>query len=306
MDFDNELPIEKKRYTYKDDFEMLILRHEYLEKVENPDPTWIAEFEPIVKQTARIMYDKLKPNFEKVGYGLDDIIAVTNVYMISYMSIYSLRNNKEANQKAVDKHKLKNNEIPDEIEMKRKDRNNLISFLRQRLYNTSAVCGRKARNITVGKDIKVAFAFTNESVAASSEAILENPRKMGYRKVTKPELKEAKKLSRDASKKELYDVQGFKIIEINLPNKGIKAQDYRCLFSENNEDIYHLNPEESFSLFEDRMSLYENSEDFEKMNHNEKKHRLRDFVTVNKEKPRYKEEIKTARKMLRDLKAVVL
>jgi len=291
----------KRRYTYQDDFEMLMVRHEYISKVENPDPAWVTTWEPIVNTTAMLMYNKLKPNFAKVGYELDDVIAITNCYMVGYMGLYSLERNEKTRTKIVDSYKKRLKREPTDAELLRKERTNLISFLRQRLQHASVLCSRKARNITVGNDRRAVYAMTKDSVPASNELIYEKGAKLGYRKVTKDELKEIKLQARIDRTKELKDKYGFPIIQIELLNDGITEYCYRGLFIDSQKDFYHKNPEESIILEEGNKDMSLIMKEFNDLDVNEKKNTLKQFIKVYKSNKKYKEEISTARAMLKEL-----
>lgn len=295
----------KKRYTYQDNFEMLIVRHEYLSKVDNPDPEWVKKFEPIVNTTAMIMYDKLKPNFSKVGYELDDIIMITNCYMIGYMGLYSLERNGKAKQRVLESYKKRFDREPTPQELAKKERTNLISFLRQRLQHASVLCGRKAKNITVGCDKRAIYAFTKDSVPASDEMIYEDHEKFGYRKVTKEEFKDIKLNARINRSKELVDENGFKVIEVEMLNDGISEYDYRNIFVSSKNDTFHTDPESSIILKEKEEDLEYMMQEFEDMKIKDKKSCLKEFIQNHKGNKSYKTEVSTARKMLKELKSVV-
>ena len=294
-----------RRYTYENDFEMLYLRHEYAARLKNPQESWVYEFKPIVGQTARIMYEKLKPNFNKVGFDLDDIKTITNMYMIYYMDIYSLRSNEEAHQKIVDKFVKRHDRNPTKEELAKKDRNNLINFLKQRLQHCCTVCSRKARNITVGCDKRAAFAYTKDSKKASEELILTDYKKLGYRKVTQKELKEAKIESRVKNRAELLDKNGFKIIEVEMLNEGISEHDWLGLYVANKKDVYTRDPEEMIMEREDRVALDSYVKKFSSLGSKDKLKLLKEFITKRKDDKNYKSEVKKARDVIRQLKSMV-
>lgn len=295
----------KKQYNYQDDFEMLMVRHEYISKVKNPDPNWIAKFEPIVNTTALLMYEKLKPNFSKVGYELDDVKMITNCYMIGYMGLYSLERNESAKQKIFESYNKRFDREPTPQELAKKERINLISFLRQRLQHASTICSRKARNITMGSDKRAAYAFTSESVPASDELIFENGENLGYRKITKNELKDIKLRARVERSKELTDESGFKVIEIEILNDGISEYDYNHLFLDEKVDIYGSSPEKVFIHKEKDKDLVLMKEEFNELDAKGKRDCLRNFIDAFKGNIKYKEELTTARKLLKNLQNVV-
>jgi hypothetical protein len=289
----------KKRLGFQDDFELLMVRHEYISKVKNPDPAWVKKWEPIVNTTAMLMYNKLKPNFAKVGYELDDVVSITNCYMIGYMGLYSLERNEKARTKIVDSFNSRLQRDPTDAELLRKERTNLISFLRQRLQHASVLCSRKARSITVGNDKRAIYAFTKDSVPASQELIYEKGKSLGYRKVTKNELKEIKLDARINRTKELKDKFGFPIIQVELLNDGITEYDYRGLFISDQEDFYHKNPEEAILIEEKNRDLSLIMKEYGDLDEGEKKNTLKKFISVYKGNKKYKEEIVTARQMLK-------
>jgi hypothetical protein len=291
----------KKKLGYENNFEMLMIRHEYISKVKNPDPKWIKQWESIVNTTAMLMYNKLRPNFSKVGYELDDVKAITNCYMIGYMGLYSIERNKKSRDKILQSFKKRLNREPTDQEITRKERTNLISFLRQRLQHASLICSRKARNITVGRDRRAAYAFTKDSVPASDEMILEKGAKLGYRKITKKELKDIKLKARVENSKELRDVDGFLIIQLEFLNDGISEYDYRGIFINDLDNPYHKSPEESLILAEkDR-----NIEKFHKLDGKNKQTILKTFIKEHKDDKDYKDEVLEAKKMIKKLVVVV-
>jgi len=291
----------KIRHTYQDDFEMLMVRHEYLSKVKNPDPKWFDQYKSVVYITAGKMFNKLKPNFSKVGYGLEDVKHITNCYMLGYMSLYSLERNEKARNKIIQSYLKNYGREPTEQELDKKERINLISFLRQRLHHASLICARKARNITVGTDKKAAYAFTSKSIPATDEMIFESGEELGYRKITKDELKDVKLKARAENLKDLVDKQGFKVIEIQFFNNGITEQDYKDIFISDMQDVYHNSPEDFYINKEKEKNMNLMTKQFEALSNKQKKQCLRKFIESTNSSSRYKLELKEARKMLKNL-----
>lgn len=290
-----------KRYTYQDNFEMLILRHDYLKRVENADSSWIKKYEPIVKTTASIMFNKLRPNFAKVGYDLDDLESITNCYMVSYMSLYSLERNEQARERINKTYLKRFNRMPTDAEISRKEKINMMSFLRQRIQHASVVCSRKARNITVDHDRRATYAFTANSQPASEESIYDDGASLGYRKVTNNELKEIQKTAKANKTKGLYDSEGFAIIQIELLSDGISGSDYKSLFVDGNKDLYHVSAEKAMVMVEEEVDMTLMIQEFFDMTKKEKKTCLNDFIDLYRGNKKYNVELSAARKMLKTL-----
>jgi len=290
----------KKRFNFKDDFEMLYLRHEYIKRIDKLDDSFVKKYAGIVTSTSKIMFDRLT-NFEKVGFTIEDVVAISNIYMLSYMALYSILVNPVEMENFLKKKNL--HSIPKE-EAIRIDRNRLISFLRQRLHHCGTLCARKARNITVGADKRGIFAETKNSINIAREQILEDYQKYGYRKATSKEYKEALAKAKAIGKTELFDRFGFKIFKIEKLNDGIKEEDYRVLVEANNSMFYHA-PDVALQLKEDEMVMEGYKKRFDLMTVEQRNKTLARFVRRNKGDKTLKKELRLARKMLNDNETVV-
>lgn len=293
-----------KKYNYKDNFEMLYLRHEYITKDKKMEGKYVKEYAPIVHTTAKIMYDKLYPNFNKVGFDLEDIIGITNIYMLGYMGQYSLKNNPKEYDRYVQKYKERYgfDTEPTEKEIEKSERNHLINFLRQRLQHCSTICARKARNITVGKDRRGIFAETPNSTETCQENILNEWNDYGYRKVTKKEFKQAKKEARKVGSKELFDNKGYRMFEIEILNGGISHEDYSLIFKSTQHNKFLMTPETRLIHKEENKIFENNMERFNKLSNLAKRRKLIQFIRKNKDNKLLKKELTLARKMIKSLK----
>jgi hypothetical protein len=294
-----------KKYNYRDDFETLYLRQEYLARIDYLDPKWVKQNRPIVNTTAIAMFNKLKPNFEMVGFDKNDIISITNVYMLAYMGLYSLETNTNLRQRFVDKFIARCNREPNEVDFIRTERNNMINFLRQRIQHCANICERKSRNIKVGRERHGLYAKTKDSVPAHEELILQDCKKFGYRKVTHAEFNEAKIQSRLNGTQEIFDKYGFAILEIQTLSDGIEKEDYQLLLEDSHHNIYNQGPENMMMDYEDSMELEKHQNKFDSKDNLGKIKTLKFFIRNNKDSIDYKDEIKLAKKIIKELKNVV-
>jgi len=291
-----------KQYNYRDDFEMVYLRHEYLSKIKYIDPAWIEHNKPIVNTTAIKMFNKLKPNFQVVGFDVEDLKSITNIYMVAYMGLYSLENNKKARDVFVRKYKTRTNQNPTQKDFVRAERNNLINFLRQRLQHCAKLCERKSRNIKVGREKRGIFAETEGSVPASHELIISEYKRLGYRKVTQKEFKEAKAQSRIDGLNEIVDKNGFKILEIQILSNGITIEDYALITQEHHNNIYYNNPECMMLDYEESVELESYRNKFNNLDIEGQIDKLYSFIYDHKGQPHYKGALKEARRKITELK----
>lgn len=290
------MTIKKKRLSFNDDFELLYLRHEYLEKIERLgkkiDLQWIDKYAGIVHTTAKIMFDRLKPNFQKVGFDVNDVIAVTNLYMLYYMTLYSVQTNPEA----MDKLLAGRGPLP-ESEILRLDRNQMINFLRQRLNHCSTLFSRKARNITVGEDRRGFYAETENSQAVQLDLLLTKYKKYGYRKVTAQEYKAAKNEAKMSGSSDLKDKKGFKIVKVEQLNQGLSEYDFQLL-SEDDKGTFYNPPDVIIQNNEEEVALEAFKIRFENLDENGKRDLLKKFIKTHEGDKKMKNEVKLAKKML--------
>ena len=295
----------KKRLSFKDDFEMLYLRHEYIEKAQKLgkklDSALVKRYAGIVHTTAKIMFNKLRPNFEKCGFDEDDFVAITNMYMLTYMALYSIQTNKQEME-----FYLKKIRSPglSEAEMLRVDRNRLINFLRQKLYHCANLFARKARNITVGEDRRGLFAATSNSRDVSKEMILKDYKKYGYRKITLKEFKQAQERAKADGSQDLWDSKGFKVFKVELLNQGLSEHDYRIL-TEENRGMYYNAPDVTLQIMEDEIALEAFKIKVDNMTVEDRNKLLEKFIEDNKGSKSLRTELKLARKMLKAKPLVV-
>jgi hypothetical protein len=295
-----------KLVNYQDNFESLYLRCDYLKKLNSYDVESIKKYKPIVNTTAYIMYDKLKFIFDKVGFDVDDIVQITNSYLLAYMGLYSFKHNKELFNRYVLKYKEKwgQDTEPPQSEIDRVERNNLIYFLRQRLQHCSTICERKGRNIKIEKTLHRAFAETDLSKPADEETIMGHYKEFGYRKVTCKEFNEAKKRAKLNHSKLLMDEQGYRIIDIQIFDKALPQEEYQLMI-ENFMSFHRSAPDQLMMEVEEAKQLESYKTRFEGCSQEHKIKALKNFINQFKGNRKYKDELKQAKQMLIVLKNVV-
>lgn len=301
----------KKLANYKDSFEDLYLRHDYLRKIEEHDLVGLEKYEKIAKVTARIMYNKQRMTYEKVSFYYEDILNITRVYLAAFLGTYSFAKQENKLVEYKDKFYITHGKYPTQEEIDRKERNNLINFLRQRLQTCSVFCERKSRNIVVARGERVFFAYTALAVPASDDAILENPELFGYRRLSSKEVAtlDKKKLN------DAIDSKGFRIISVEshsqLPIplfvRDFDNNDYvnGDSFSEIAHDRLTQSTEDEVLEVEEDIQASALREKFNNYSEKQKKQMLTNFIKQNKESDRLSTELTAARKILKNLANVV-
>lgn len=286
------------KYNYEDHFELLTMRHEFLKNIENVDQEDLKNLEHIAHRTAQLMYDKLWPNYSKVGFSLDDIKSLSTIYLLGYLSNYGFSNNEESKEKFINKFTKTHSRMPTKEEVLKAQRNEVISFIRQKLQHCSVLCARKARSITVGRDKTTYFAKTKDVIPTNDYNILKNASKYNYRKATQKEYIEAKKKARKEKKNKIEDVDGFELFFIQELNQGIDRDDY-VRITQVTQNEYNSTPEAYLVKVEEDRNFDNNLNSFNSTLQSEKIKILSDFIESKKSDKLYSKEVVGAKKLIK-------
>ncbi|HLD91621.1 MAG TPA: hypothetical protein VI911_11540 [Patescibacteria group bacterium] len=285
------------RNSYDKDFEKSYLRYDYLTRIKQYDPNWVSQHKNTVEITSMKMYEKLRTNFNLVGFDGEDLKSIGNIYMLAYMGLYSLETNEKLRNRFVVKFLEKNKTEPTKQELAQADRNNLINFLRQRIQHCSTICERKSRNIKAGRAKMGIYAETKHSKPVCDELLLEDHKKYGYRSVTQKEYREIKSKSDS-----LIDQYGYGVRLIQIPCGNMEIDDYEFIRKNIFCDTYSDDPEEMMLNYESDKQLEYHRNKFDSLTVKEKISMLRSFIKDNSNDSQLKNELKTARKTLGLLK----
>jgi hypothetical protein len=180
------------------------------------------------------MYGKYQPSFSRCGLDADDIFSLSKLYSIYYFDIYSSDVSKEEN----------------------KQRNALITFIRQRMDYLARTCEKKAENFNISKNLSGYYAKTEKSVEAPDDVIIGNPSEWGYRKVYPKELNQIFK----DKKGSLKDAKGFEVVKLQFFD-SITPDEYENILY--NESFTLESPEDILVETEEKQKINESINDFE-------------------------------------------
>lgn len=293
-----------KKKSYKDDFEDLYLRHDYLKKAGTLDGTYCEKYQHIIDITSRIMFKKFNRDFSRVGFLEDDLKTISSMYMMAYMELYSIEKNQSQKDRFLKSFKKKYKTEPEETDYAKAESNHIVNFLRQKLQHCAKVCNRKSRNIICGRDRVRYFAYTERSIEVDKQEIFNSCNKYGYRRITVDEYKESLNRAKELSEAQLVDENGFKVIKIENIAKGINYNDYRDIVESEKSETF-MDPESRLMLIEEKRETNDYIEMYESLDKKERNKLLKKFIDSNKEDKNYKNQVKLARKLLKDSALVV-
>lgn len=283
--------------SYKDNFELVLMRWRYLLKSPNPKVEVFTEYSKELNSVSKKMWYSFRYAFSTAGYDYDDIRSLADVYLVGYLGMFSLKL-KDKLKIYKTTFKAKNGKNPNKEEISKKDRSNFISFLTQRLGEAGKICSQKNRNIRGTDGVNEGFIGT-VSVNVSDEQFLHNYSLYGYKKLKKKDLEKYLK-DYDAKNKTEFQVENLKLIRvIDMGPKVLQAEDLHDFYTPDNS--FSLNPQSYMEAVEEERNDIELSDRFQKMASKDKLKTLKTFISKYKDNHMYAEEIKIAKKMVKEI-----
>jgi hypothetical protein len=283
--------------NYKDSFELVLFRWRYLLKSPNPKPADFQKHFPIMNIVSKKMWYKFKYAFTTVGYDYDDVRNLANIYLVGYLGVFSLKK-KENLAKFVKSFKKKNKRAPNKEEIEKKDANNFVSFLTQRLEEAGKICSQKNRNIRGTDGVYEAF-IGDFPIEIPDEVLVSNPGLYGYKKLKKKDLETHAKIAGVEPKGKFRTAENKIIVVVEIGPRPLSVDDMSDFYS--TENAFTMNPVSFMEALEEEHLDLDYQNKFKSMDVKEKVKTLFSFIAANKNNPKFAEEVRTAKKWVKEI-----
>jgi len=283
--------------NYKESFELVLFRWRYLLKSPNPTPEDFQAHFPIMNIVSRKMWYKFRYAFSTVGYDYDDVRNLANIYLVGYLGVFSLKN-KENLEKFVKAYKKKNKVRPSKEDIEKKDANNFVSFLTQRLEEAGKICSQKNRNIRGTDGVYEAF-IGEHPVDVADELLVSAPERFGYKKLKKKDLEIHAKAAGVEAKGQFRTIDSKIVRVVEIGPRPLQVEDMTGFYSP--ENAFTMNPLSFMEAIEEEAIDLNFKNKFQSMKVKDKVQKLVSFITANKNNPKFAEEVKTAKKMVKEI-----
>lgn len=268
--------------TYKDDFEATVMRWRAVARSNWIKEDVIKRFESFAIKEAERCYFKFKLAFESGGYGQEDVVNLSRIYLMNYLGNDSLMFNEDKAKKELEKVRDKTPEG-----LHKKDIANMHLSIRQRLTDAARLCTLKSQNF-YGREFNKQYFKGPQEVSIEDDDFLKQYKRLGFVNITQKEYKKAKKASFNGDRTFIgIDGYCYKIIT-SLPLASHTAYDLEFTANPENEMI--------------NIDLESKIVDFENKKPQEKLKILNKFVKLNQHNSRFKTEVREAKKQIRALK----
>lgn len=294
---------EKRKIHYKNDFELCYMRHQYLRRVEyNPTELDMAPYISIIKHFAGSNWSMYQNLFRNVGFDFDDLCNIGKIHLVSFLGLFSLDKMDHKYEEFVATYEKKNSESPSDFVILNKDRANFTLFLKQRMDDMVRICRQKIRNMRdLATEEYYAFKGPNPPPTNHKE-LLKDHEKYGFRKVDVAVFKSIRKKVRKTVDIDKYMFQFDNVwyVAVHSSHKALALVDLAGAGMDPYDNFHNLTPEQIVHKKEEEALWRRRKKNFARTPKDKKLQMISDFIEKNKDNRIYTEELRIARKYLKD------
>ncbi len=296
-------PAGKRKIHSANEFELCYIRHQYFRRVKyNPSPEEMLPYKKIIGYLAQRTFYTYPSLFHVVGMTLDDVIAIGQVNLVSFIGLFKIElaenRAKYAAFSAVIKKIKKRDPTPEDILNKNKA--NLTLFMKQRMTELVRICRQKAKNIKGVRVDEYAPFYGAPPPPDDLYKLLEDNELYGYKKLDVASYKTIRKKVK-AKVNEIFQFAGSYYVTVPLDQRNITVLDLAGAGLDPYESLHNLDPEEILSRRENEIKFDIRLKKYKNSSKEDKARTIMSFVEKNAENPAFKDEIITARKLLRNM-----
>lgn len=280
------------------DFELAYLRHQYFRRVKyNPTEIDMLPYMSIVEHLTRNTFFTYFNLFKAVGMYHEDIVNIGRVHLVSFIGIYSLEEKDSKKKEFAEKFEKANYKEAEEKDFIQKNKANFTFFFKQRMEDLVRICRQKVRNIKGQPSKDYSVFYSKEKPPKFLYKLLKDYESLGYKKLDFSIFKSIRKKANVNHDATMFEFDGFWYVAIALEQKSLELEDIVGAGCNPYENYHNMQPDELYREKEIK-SL---SSIFNKKSVYKKKMTLQNFIAKNQNKAQYKEEMNTAKRLLRSL-----
>lgn len=290
-----------KKIHHAEEFELCYLRHRYLRRsTRNPSAEEMAPYLKIIKRIAYSQHNVYHHIFNAVSMGEDDLVSIGQVHLVSYLNLYAIQVKPKKFERFVITFAKKNMREPSDDEVLNKNKADFTSFLNQRMIDIVRLCTLKSSSIT-GKQMVEYFPYFGPNPPKRLDAsLIGKYEKIGYKRIDRIGYRAAKNKANIKEDKPFWYNGNWYFVIYN--EKTPLTQDDLTVSDANPFDNAHqLNPEQYMAQDAETKRWHRKLLQFEGDSVDNRVRLITNFITSKKLDPKYAEEIKTARKILKEL-----
>jgi hypothetical protein len=239
--------------------------------------------------------------FKSVGMYHDDVLNIGRVHLVSFLGLYALDKIDVKRQEWVDKFTEKEFRSPEPKDYDQKNKANFTMFFKQRMEDLVRVCRQKVRNIKGQASEEYIVFHGKEKPPKFPRKLIKGYEEFGYKKLDFATFKSIRKKANVNYDATIFEFGGTWYVALALDQKPLDIDDLVGSDFNPYENVHNRRPDQIYEEIDSEQEIDKFYGFFNKKSNYRKKVILRKFIAQNKKKEQYKEEIATARKLLRNL-----
>ena len=287
----------------RNEFELCYIRHQYFRRVKyNPTAEEMAPYRQIIRSLGLRTYYTYPKLFHIVGMTADDVQAIANIHLVNFIGLFEIsptKNVKKYNDfiRFISK-KSKAKPLNDEILDKNKAI--LTCFLKQRLEDLVRICKQKAKNIKgLRVDEYIPF-YGPQPPPRELFKLLEDNKAYGYKRADSTLFKSFRKKAK-AKHGETFQFAGYWYVPVPTSQRPLTYGDLEGAGFDPRDNEHNMNPEQILIKNSEEIRIDKKIKIFKNGTKEERTKIILAFLEKNADDPAFREEIFTARKMLKTL-----
>lgn len=291
----------ERKIHCRNEFELCYLRHKYLRRVTyNPTPEEMKPFMEIATRLAKNTHFVYRNLFYLVGLEQEDIINIAKVHLVSFLGLYAIENLKDKYKEFVKTFIRVQEKAPEAADIQDKNQAIFTLFLKQRMEDVVRVCRQKARNIK-GLPTEECYYYCGPNKPPKVlRELVKNYEKLGFKKLDTAVYKSIKKKAGTVYGS-TFRFNGNYYIAVPLDKKRLSIEDLSGANMNPHDNLHNMNPEEVYLASEEENLWEKRQEEFQEKPDSVKAGIIKKFIRKYRSKPMYKEEVKTAKRILKGL-----
>lgn len=289
-----------KKINCYEEFELCYLRHQYFRKAKvNPAEEQMKPFYNIVRICAKRTYYTYIGLFQAVGLELEDVVSIGRTHLVSFLGLYSIQLPEKLN-KFTDFYLETFGEGPTDEDLLNKDKADFTMFLKQRMEDLVRICRQKVRNIRGQLAEEFLVFFGPNQPPENINDLAKGYAKLGFKKLDATKFKTLRRKFAGQQKGPIYVINGLNYVTINLDHRQLTIQDLIGAGLGPYDSIHNMNPEEIMLQIDTEKEFQRNKKRWYASPRDKRIKKIRDFISAKGDDPRYTEEVKTARRMIKE------
>jgi hypothetical protein len=260
-------------------------------------------YSKIVNRLAKKVFYMYKGLFKEVGFELEDLININQVHLVSFLGLFSLEKMPEKYEEFEATYHKKNAENPKKIHIKQKNCANLTIFLKQRMEDMVRICKQKIRNIRGFPVDKFYFYYGPSKPPTFLKDLLGKHEKYGYKKLDNAvyrSIKKRAKVPNGVGSGAFFFNENY-YVAVPIRKNILTINDLSGADMDPSDNLHNMNPEKTLFNMGNENDWIKKQEEFNSMSDIDKTVIVENFIEEYKEDDDFKEEIKTAKKLLRTI-----